>query len=832
MRSEQQTSWVLDLSLLAFLCLALLSPALFLGTPTFVNDAIHNEMPHLARLAKALQTGGPPLWNQHLFAGARPTIYEPDWLYYVLGWPCLVLSDLRNPAAFAKTAMLLPYLLHMMLAAAGTYVFLRHTLTTSRPGALAAGVLYAFGPAFSTAIENINHVTLMAWLPWLAVAGTTFLMRGGAARWATCLLVLVAANSTGVMSLLVRLYAFTALLFFLVWLGVGGEAGAWSARIGRLAGLAGAYLLAAGILGPMWTGIYEAWSMVQSAVSELATSASGVVQHFEAEGHTPVLHFASLFCPDLFGVVSLHGWGVAIDQPVTQLGHVGGGVAMMSVTLYGLVRLMLGGSDAVPLTKAWWRAAVGVCVLLIVLMMGRHTLFFAPLARLGGFLVGGPHPYYYQFGVCWLLAVLAGLGVAELDSIQRRSQRMTLALLAAGCGLAAVTAAAISLFSPINTDVLGPKTAALVQDLSGEHPRLLWYHAMRSTGGIRWLLSRPGAYVLLSVIGCAAAAWLCPARRLAALAMVAMLLEYGIFAGTVLYATTNTWQRELNFSPRGNRFPKLSHCAETSYFAIAEEVSTLAQARQCRWTMAWSRGDNLAQWFDSRALLGHASRPLSKGFCEAARQVYQGFPYQLFARKGNDQELRQFLENENVGFMLNYKGTKVIRFDPVPAVYRQTVVREVDEAGQLEATLSSSFAEACLVLPGTRLRWIQPVEQQAVGSQAPLPETWSRPHADRIALRSQGATAAMMVITECWHPGWHASIDGESAPVYKVNHHQMAVELPAGNHEVTMRFQPRCITVGLWISAASLIAALAMGGAMSVSRGKWRGWRVAGRPGV
>ncbi|MBT3295333.1 MAG: YfhO family protein [Verrucomicrobia bacterium] len=818
MQSERKKSWILDLSLLAFLCLALLAPALFFGTPTFVNDALHDEIPQLQQLARGLRAGGPPLSNPDVFAGARPSIYDPIWLYYVPCWPFLMMADGGDPASFARSAVLLPYLLHMLLAAAGTYVFLRHTLAAGRLGALVGGVLYAFSPAFSTAIENINHVALMAWLPWLAVAGTAFLRRGGALRWAAALLVLVAANSSGVMHLLVRMYAFTSLLFFLVWLGLGAEGGAWPARIGRLAGLASAYVLAAGILGPMWAGIYEAWPLVQSAVSELTTASSTLVQRYAAEGHTPVLHFASLFCPDLFGVVSLHGWGVAIDQPVTQLGHVGGGVAMMSVILYGLIRLLRGGSDADRVAKAWWRAAAGVCLFLIILMMGKHTFLYAPLARLGGFLVSGPHPHYYQFGACWLLAVLAGLGVAELSAIDQRRQRKLFAGLAVGCGLAVVTAVMVSLCSPINTEALSSKTAALMQDLSAEHPRLLWVHAMRSTGGIRWLLVGPGIYVLLSVIGCAAAARFCPARRLASLALIVLLVllvEYGVFAGTLIYATTSVSQHELDFSPGGNRRPKFAHLGELNAFNFAAELSDLAEEGNCRWAMAWSRGDNMAQCFGSRALLGYASRPLIKGFYEAARQVYQGFPYRLGIQRGKDKELRQFLENENVGFMLAASGQRVIRFDPIPAVYRQTVVHEMDETNQLAATLSRSFSDACLVLPGTRLRWIQPVEHPPAEAQAPAPLTWSRPHADRIELRSRGATAAMTVITECWHSGWQATVDDDPAPVHKVNHHQMAVELPAGDHEVTLRFRPRCITVGCWISAASLVAALAMCGGLA-----------------
>jgi len=810
MLRDRHRSWILDLGLLAMLCLALLAPALFLGTPTFVNDALHDETPQLEQLANGLRAGGPPLWNPHVFAGARPTIYDPAWLYYVPCWPFLMLADIQDPASFTRTAILLPYLLHMLLAAAGTYLFLRHTLFTSRVGALTGAALYAFSPAFSTALEAVNQVAPMAWLPWLAIAATAFLKRGGALRWAALLLVLVTANSTGVMSLLVRCQAFTALLFFLVWLRPGSTWGSWPVRLGRLAALASAYVLAVGILGPLWTGIYEARTVVDTAVSDLAKSTSTVVQNFAEEGHTPVLHFAALLCPDLFGVLSLHGWGVAINHPVTQLGHVGGGVVMMTVIFYGLIRLLRGKSDADPAVKAWWRASAGVCVLLIILMMGKHTIFYPLLARLGGFLVSGPHPYYYQFGACWLLAVLAGLGVNEFGSIHRRSQRVTLVALAAGCGLVVVAAAMGSLLSPIDTGGLGPNTAPLVQGLAAEHPSLLWHHVMRSTGGIRWLLAGPGIYVLLSVLGCAAAARFCPTRGLAGLALAALLIEYGFFAGTLLYKTTNVWQTELDFSPEGNRPPKLAHVGELPHFELAAAASAAAEEGNCRWTMAWSRGDNLAQCFGTRALLGHASRPLIKEFHEAARQVYRGFPYLLEVQARNDRELTNFLENENVGFLLSASGQRLIRFKPVPAVYRHTVVQEMDEAGQLEATVSRSFAEACLVLPGTRLEWMRPVERPPAERRALGPVSWSRPHADRIEMSSRGPTAAMLVITECWHPGWQATLNGEPVPVHKVNHHQMAVELPPGDHQVTLRFRPRCISVGLWISAASLAMALAV----------------------
>jgi uncharacterized membrane protein YfhO len=53
-----------------------------------------------------------------------------------------------------------------------------------------------------------------------------------------------------------------------------------------------------------------------------------------------------------------------------------------------------------------------------------------------------------------------------------------------------------------------------------------------------------------------------------------------------------------------------------------------------------------------------------------------------------------------------------------------------------------------------------------------------------------------------------AEVDGEAAPLLIANHAFRSVALPEGNHTVTLRYQPRSIVIGAWISGISLILLL------------------------
>jgi uncharacterized membrane protein YfhO len=82
-----------------------------------------------------------------------------------------------------------------------------------------------------------------------------------------------------------------------------------------------------------------------------------------------------------------------------------------------------------------------------------------------------------------------------------------------------------------------------------------------------------------------------------------------------------------------------------------------------------------------------------------------------------------------------------------------------------------------------------------------VPAPWA---SGRNAVRAPGP--GWLVVAESWDPGWTASRDGASAPVIRVNHMAMAVELPPGDHRVSFRYRAPGLVGGLALSGLAALA--------------------------
>jgi uncharacterized membrane protein YfhO len=56
--------------------------------------------------------------------------------------------------------------------------------------------------------------------------------------------------------------------------------------------------------------------------------------------------------------------------------------------------------------------------------------------------------------------------------------------------------------------------------------------------------------------------------------------------------------------------------------------------------------------------------------------------------------------------------------------------------------------------------------------------------------------------------GWVAEVDGRRVGVLRANGKHRAVPIPAGSHEVVMRYRPPGLAAGLWATTLGLAAAL------------------------
>jgi len=80
---------------------------------------------------------------------------------------------------------------------------------------------------------------------------------------------------------------------------------------------------------------------------------------------------------------------------------------------------------------------------------------------------------------------------------------------------------------------------------------------------------------------------------------------------------------------------------------------------------------------------------------------------------------------------------------------------------------------------------------------------------NRIRLQAEMKRSAFVVVSEVFYPGWEAMVDGQPAPLLAGDYILRAVPVPAGKHEIVLRFRPRSFIWGLTISLISLAGVIA-----------------------
>ncbi len=101
---------------------------------------------------------------------------------------------------------------------------------------------------------------------------------------------------------------------------------------------------------------------------------------------------------------------------------------------------------------------------------------------------------------------------------------------------------------------------------------------------------------------------------------------------------------------------------------------------------------------------------------------------------------------------------------------------------------------------------------------------------ERITYDAATSHDGFMVMSENYDTGWRAYLDGEEVPVYPTNVGLRGIALPAGEHQVELRYEPLSLRLGFVVS---LVAHVALVAALLV--GAW--WAIgarrrAGRPGT
>ena len=79
-----------------------------------------------------------------------------------------------------------------------------------------------------------------------------------------------------------------------------------------------------------------------------------------------------------------------------------------------------------------------------------------------------------------------------------------------------------------------------------------------------------------------------------------------------------------------------------------------------------------------------------------------------------------------------------------------------------------------------------------------------------ITLDVDAPSPQLLVVSESFHEGWHATIDSQPGPVERVNGDFIGTVVPQGTHKVSFQFRPGHLVTGRYVSVIAVGAALAV----------------------
>ena len=162
----------------------------------------------------------------------------------------------------------------------------------------------------------------------------------------------------------------------------------------------------------------------------------------------------------------------------------------------------------------------------------------------------------------------------------------------------------------------------------------------------------------------------------------------------------------------------------------------------------------------------------------------------------------------------------VYQVEDLPRARLVAQTEVVPDAGAVERLLDPEFPAATMVTVP------EPLPLELGGGIPQGGVTWISRETDRQELRVSTDRSSLLVIADNWYPAWQATVDGEEAAVFRVNHTLRGIPVPQGEHTVVVEFRSAPVRNGLLLSGLSGLLVLA------VASGSWLRRRRPTDPGT
>jgi hypothetical protein len=156
---------------------------------------------------------------------------------------------------------------------------------------------------------------------------------------------------------------------------------------------------------------------------------------------------------------------------------------------------------------------------------------------------------------------------------------------------------------------------------------------------------------------------------------------------------------------------------------------------------------------------------------------------------------KAWLAYMNVGAVehIDVSQTGGVRFDHIPAAYRlrwYSCMRSAANGEKAWREIQKEFdapprPERAVILEDISISGNTRCDS---GNMAVVGLVFERP--DQMVLEVEAFDSGWLVLSDTWYPGWVATVDGKSAPLYRADSIFRAVPVGSGKHEITLKYRP------------------------------------------
>jgi len=97
----------------------------------------------------------------------------------------------------------------------------------------------------------------------------------------------------------------------------------------------------------------------------------------------------------------------------------------------------------------------------------------------------------------------------------------------------------------------------------------------------------------------------------------------------------------------------------------------------------------------------------------------------------------------------------------------------------------------------------------APATQTDEPVRFRSYETDRMVLDAEAGSAALLVLSEIYYPGWRAALNGKPVAIYKVDGALRGILLPRGTSRITLEYAPVTFYAGGALSLLTFASVLA-----------------------